>query len=55
MKSLLRAVLTASVLTVFVPNSDAGELDDLLARLPESANTIAVINVKAVREQTPPD
>jgi hypothetical protein len=30
-------------------------MDDLLARLPESANTIAVINVKAVREQTPSD
>ncbi|HLW68843.1 MAG TPA: hypothetical protein VKS79_26260 [Gemmataceae bacterium] len=49
MKSLLRALAVASVLTVVVSNGYAGDLDDLLARLPETANTVCVVNVKAMR------
>jgi hypothetical protein len=50
MKSFLRAVAAASLLTVFVSNARAADLDDLLARLPETANTVCVVNVKAMRE-----
>ena len=50
MKSFLRAVAATSLLTVFISNGHAGDLDDLLARLPETANTVCVVNVKAMRE-----
>jgi hypothetical protein len=49
MKSLLRALAAASLLTVVISNGRAGDLDDLLARLPETANTVCVVNVKAMR------
>jgi hypothetical protein len=49
MKSFLRAFAAASLLTIVISNGYAGDLDDLLARLPETANTVCVVNVKAMR------
>jgi hypothetical protein len=49
MKSLLRAAVAVCLLTLVVSNGRAADLDDLLARLPESANTVCVVNVKAMR------
>jgi hypothetical protein len=48
----LAALLVCCVVASVPRASAADDLDDLLRRLPSGANTIAVVNVKAVREHT---
>src|SRR5262245_49787267 len=52
MSTSLRGLCAACALALLAPAGRADDLTDLLRRLPESANAVAVINVKAVRQSS---